>query len=283
MASSIIFILVTAWLLLTILLYVFQPKFIYFPHRTLSFTPAAIGLSYEDITFTSSDGLTLHGWHIKHDDPVATLLFFHGNAGNISHRLDSLQIFHRLGLSVFIFDYRGYGQSEGQASEKGTYLDAEAAWNYLIKEQGIDSKKIIIFGRSLGAAIAAWLAEKHTPAALMLESAFSSIVDIAKHYYPYLPIKWMLRIHYPTIDRIKNIDCPLLVIHSPNDEIIPYKFGQRIFTAARQPKTFLEIRGGHNDGFLVTGEKYTEGIANFIKKYSTMDRINTTPRKGEVE
>ena len=188
----------------------------------------------------------------------------HGNAGNISHRLDSISIFHQLGLSVLIIDYRGYGKSTGSPSEEGTYIDAETAWQHLTQEKNINSNEIIIFGRSLGGAVANWLADKYTPAALIIESSFTSIPDIGKHYYPYLPINLLARIKYPSIDRMNNIMSPVLVIHSENDEIVPYKFGKELFEKANQPKVFLDINGGHNDGFLISGDKYTDGINRFI-------------------
>lgn len=264
MLSSLLFILVTAWLLLTLLIYAFQPRFVYFPGKSLSRTPADIGLSYRDIFFHSRDGVKLHGWYLKHEQPIATLLFLHGNAGTVSDRLESLRIFHDLGLSVFIIDYRGYGLSEGRPSEQGTYLDAEAAWNNLISEQNHDPEKVIIFGRSLGSAVAVWLAVQHTPAALILESAFTSITDMGQRIYPYLPVKWLARIRYPSIDRIGRIHCPVLVIHSRDDELIPYEFGQRLYAAAGQPKYFLEISGGHNDGFYSSGRQYSNGLSDFL-------------------
>lgn len=261
---SIFFILITTWLLLTGLIFYFQDKLLYYPDNDLLFSPADINLNFEDVYFKSEDNLDLHGWYIKHENPAATLLFFHGNAGNISHRLESLQIFHQLGLSVFMIDYRGYGRSNGKPTEQGTYLDALAAWNYLRQDLQLDAGEIIIFGRSLGGAIASWLAVKESPKALILESTFTSIPEMGQHLYPYLPIKWLARIHYPTIDRIENIDCPLLIIHSPDDEIVPYELGQKIFEKANQPKQFLEISGDHNQGFLITGDIYNEGLRQFI-------------------
>ena len=197
---------------------------------------------------------------------IGTVLFFHGNAGNISHRLDSIVIFHRLGLNVFIIDYRGYGQSEGKITEKGTYRDAEAAWNYLNHTQGISGKQIIIFGRSLGASIAGWLANKHTPAALIIESGFTSVAAMGQRFYPFLPVRWLTRFKYDTKQYVKNVSCPVLVAHSIDDEIIPYEEGREIFQAAPGPKQFLEMQGGHNDGFVVSGAVYVEGIKSFINE-----------------
>jgi pimeloyl-ACP methyl ester carboxylesterase len=240
---------------------IFYPDF---PGRNLVSTPQDIGLTYEDIRFETEDNIRLHGWFIPRDNAKATLLFFHGNAGNISHRLESIDIFHRLGLNVFIFDYRGYGQSDGKISEKGTYRDAEAAWKYLTQSRGIAAEDIIIFGRSLGASIGSWLAAKHTPAALIVESGFSSVASMGQRLYPFLPVRWLTRLKYNTKKYVGNISCPVLVAHSRHDEIIPYVESREIFDAASEPKQFLEMSGGHNDGFIVTGSAYIKGLESFI-------------------
>ena len=267
MLHSILFILVSVWVLLSLLLYIFQPRFIYFPQSKIDFTPDMAGLSFEDIYFKTEDDVLLNGWFIPVDDARKTLLFFHGNGGNISHRLESLKIFHEMGLSVFIIDYRGYGQSQGTTSEQGTYRDAEAAWQFLTETRGISDEDIIIFGRSMGGAVAIWLAGKHTPNLLILESAFTSVADMAKHYYPYLPTHLLVRIKYASIDRIEYIHCPILISHSQTDEIVPYKYGRELFEKARAPKSFLELKGGHNDGFIISGRSYIDGIENFINAY----------------
>jgi fermentation-respiration switch protein FrsA (DUF1100 family) len=266
MSQSIIFILVSVWLLLSILLYFLQPKFVYFPTAELVLTPSYIQLDYEDVFIKTDANTTIHGWFIPHNNPRGTLLFFHGNGGNISHRLDSLAIFNSLGLSVLIIDYSGYGQSEGNPSEQGTYKDAEAAWQYLLTEKQLNSKDIIIFGRSLGGAVAIWLANQNEPRALIVESAFSSVADIGKHYYPYLPVSLLARIKYPSHNLITSIKCPVLFVHSPDDDIVPYKFGRKLFMAANEPKEFLDIQGGHNDGFFVSGKHYVNGLDEFISK-----------------
>jgi len=264
MSQSIIFILVSVWCLLSILLYFLQPKFVYFPTSELVLTPNNIQLGYEDVFIKTASNTTIHGWFIPHNNPRGTLLFFHGNGGNISHRLDSLAIFNALGLSVLIIDYSGYGQSEGKPTEQGTYQDAEAAWQFLLTEKLLNPKDIIIFGRSLGGSVAIWLAHQYMPRALIVESAFSSISDIGKHYYPYLPVKYLARIKYPSIKRLATVKCPVLFVHSPDDDIVPYKFGRKLFAAANEPKEFLDIQGGHNDGFFVSGKHYINGLDKFI-------------------
>ena len=260
---------ICAYVALCAYVYYIQSNLIYYPDmsgRNLVATPDNIGLAYQDINFITADNIKLHGWFIPHDKAKKTVVFFHGNAGNISHRLESIEIFHRLGLNVFIIDYRGYGLSEGKTTEQGTYQDAEAAWNYLHNVQGISGQQIIIFGRSLGAAIAAWLANKHTPAALIIESAFTSVPAMGQRLYPFLPIRWLTHFKYDTRQYVKTISCPVMVVHSKDDEIIPYDEGREIFAAAPENKQFLALRGGHNDGFLVSGSSYVEGLRSFINK-----------------
>jgi len=264
--QSVLFVLITTWLLLCLLLYLFQPRFVYMPMSELISTPSDAGLAYEEVWLTTGDNMRIHGWYVPHPEPRAVMLFLHGNGGNISHRLDKLSLFHELGLSVFIIDYRGYGMSTGKPSEQGTYADAEAAFQYLIKTRNLADKSVIIYGESLGAGVAAWLAGRHAPGALILESSFTSIADIGRHYYPYLPVNLLTRIHYPILDRLKDIYCPLLVIHSPADEIIPFAHGQALYQAANEPKFFLEISGDHNSGFYTSGKLYTDGLDRFIKR-----------------
>ena len=254
---------------ISIYVYIMQSALIFYPNmpgRTLISTPENIGLAYQDVAFVTEDNIKLHGWFIPNNNAKGTVLFFHGNAGNISHRLNSIAIFHRLELNVFIIDYRGYGKSEGKITEKGTYRDAEAAWNYLNQTQGISGKQIIIFGRSLGASIASKLATKHTPAALIIESGFTSVPSMGQRFYPFLPIRWLTHFKYDTKENIKYISCPVMVAHSKNDEIIPYHEGREIFEAAPEPKQFLEMQGGHNDGFIVSGTSYVKGLRSFINK-----------------
>jgi len=252
------------WLGLAAVLYAFQSRLIYLPQPDLVTTPAAVGLSYQNVTVTTEDGVNLHGWWLPHPTPRATLLFFHGNAGNISHRTESLKIFHQLGLNVFIIDYRGYGQSDGTPSEEGTYRDAEAAWDWLTTQQRLEPKDIVIFGRSLGGGVAAWLAARHPAGAVILESTFTSIPDVAARLYPYLPIRWLSRFHYASIEQMPSIDSPVWLGHSPQDELIPYSQGLRLFEAARHPKQFFEMKGAHGNGFLISGKPYQESLAEFL-------------------
>jgi fermentation-respiration switch protein FrsA (DUF1100 family) len=262
--QSLLFILISVWVLLCLLLYLFQAKFVYFPMSDIALTPTSTGLTYETVTLTTSDQHTIQGWYVPHPTPRATMLFLHGNGGNISHRLEKLWMYHQLGLSVFIIDYRGYGQSSGKPSEQGTYLDAEAAWHYLNSERAIPAETIIVYGESLGAAVATWLTARYTAGALILESAFTSIEDMGRHYYPYLPVRLLTRFKYPAIDYLPNTHIPVLIIHSAADEIVPFTHGQALYQAANEPKSFLEINGDHNSGFYLSGQRYTDGLDHFI-------------------
>lgn len=264
MILSIIVTVLGLYLGLILILYLFQARLIYFPTRPIDATPADIGLRYEDVRLKTSDGVALAGWFIPVDHAKGTVLFFHGNAGNISHRLQSVDTFHQLGLNVFIIDYRGYGQSEGSPGERGTYRDAEAAWHYLTREKQIPADEIIVFGRSLGGGVGTWLVRKHRPGALILESTFTAVPDLAAEYYPFLPVRWLARIQYNTVSLLPEVNCPVLIVHSSEDEIIPYHHGQRLFAVAKEPKAFIELQGGHNEGFFISGETYQQGLTAFI-------------------
>ena len=265
---SILTIAISIYLLLALMIYLFQDRMVFLsnlPGRALEASPGDIGLNYEDVSLTTSDDERLHGWYVSAANPRGVLLFFHGNAGNISHRLDSIKIFHELDLDILIIDYRGYGQSTGKASEKGTYLDAQAAWDYLVNTRGIPADRIIIFGRSLGGAIGAWLGVQNTPAAVIIESSFSSGVDIARRLYSFLPVHLLTRLQYPVADYAGQLNCPVLVVHSRHDEIIPFSMGQAIYAAVKQEKKFLELRGDHNSGFLISQREYVAGFRDFTQ------------------
>ena len=256
------------FVLLSLALYFLQGKMVFLsnlPGRALTASPGDIGLEFEEVSLTTSDIERLHGWYVPAIKSKGVVLFFHGNAGNISHRLDSIEIFHRLGLDTLIIDYRGYGESTGKASEQGTYLDAEAAWRYLVDERGVPADQIIVFGRSLGGAVGAWLGARHTPAAVIIESSFTSGVDMARQLYPFLPARLITRLRYPVVEYVSRLDCPVLVVHSRNDEIIPFEMGQSLYAAAQHRKSFLELRGDHNNGFFISRRIYIAGLDDFIE------------------
>ncbi|MES9876416.1 MAG: alpha/beta hydrolase [Candidatus Sedimenticola sp. 1PA] len=253
---------------IALFLFFTQSSMIYFPgiqSRQIDYTPDRFGLDYEDVNITTEDDVKLHGWFLPATSPRATLLFFHGNAGNISHRSDSLKLFHRLGLDVLIIDYRGYGQSEGKPSEQGTYLDAEAAWRYLTRDRGVDGRGIILFGRSLGGSIAAYLASNREVMGLIIESAFTSVPDIAAELYPLLPVRLLARFKYDTRAYLDGVSAPVMINHSREDEIAPFSHGEALFEAASQPKRFHELQGGHNVGFLSNTAAYFKALDGFIE------------------
>ena len=261
---------VSFYLVLLLVFYLLQGRMIFLsnlPGRTLTASPVDIGLDYEDVSLTTRDNETLHGWYTPSTNPRGVVLFFHGNAGNISHRLDSIEIFHELGLDVLIIDYRGYGQSSGKTSEQGTYLDAQTAWDYLVDKRGIAPEKIVIFGRSLGGAVASWLAARTTPGAVILESCFTSVPDMADRLYPFFPVRLITRLKYPVKDHVKQVSSPLLVIHSQQDEIIPFDMGRSIYSAAPAPKEILVLSGDHNGGFLLNRNNYLAAIGKFMDQY----------------
>jgi fermentation-respiration switch protein FrsA (DUF1100 family) len=260
------------YLILSLMLYLLQDSMVFLsnmPGRALEATPDAIGLEFEDVYIDTDDGERLHGWYVPADNSRGVLLFFHGNAGNISHRLESIAIFNQLGLDVLIIDYRGYGQSSGRTSEDGTYRDARAAWNYLVEGRGTAPRQILIFGRSLGGAIGSWLGSQlhngSRPAGVIIESSFSSGVDMARRLYPFLPVRLLTRLRYPVVAYAAALESPVLVVHSRDDEIIPFEMGRSIYAAVAREKLFLELRGGHNDGFWVSREIYVSALDGFVE------------------
>jgi fermentation-respiration switch protein FrsA (DUF1100 family) len=247
------------------------------PSRQLAATPQQIDLSYEAVNLTTADGVRLTGWFVPREQPRATVLFFHGNAGNMSHRLDTLEFLHELELAVFIFDYRGYGESEGRPSESGLYRDAQAAWCYLTETRGIPGHEILLFGRSLGGAVAAYLAERHEAMGLVLESTFTSVPELAAQLYPWVPVGSLSRYRYDSASRLPNIDMPVLIIHSPDDEIIPFSHSQTLYELAKEPKCFVEIQGSHNTGIFESWESYRRGWNEFILSCSKPSQERALP------
>ncbi len=250
---------------ITLFMFLFQSHLLYFPHREIIGTPALVGLAFTDEEFRTSDGVLLHGWFVPAGPAAPTILFMHGNGGNISYLLETLATAHRIGYNMFVFDYRGYGLSQGSPNEEGTYRDAMAAWTFLTSEKRIPARTIILQGRSLGGSVAAWLATHVTPAGLIVESSFTSVPDIASDAYPFFPVRLLSRFRYSTIEYVREATCPVLVIHSTDDEIVPYEHGRKLVEAAKEPKGFLEISGGHNEGFVLDEERYREGIERFVR------------------
>lgn len=243
----------------------FERANLYFPQKSLEGGPGSFNLHFEDLSLVARDGTTLHGWFVplKPESPV--VIFCHGNGGNISHRLDKLMTLRHAGASVLMFDYRGYGKSRGRPDEEGLYQDAEAAYDWLVNAKKIPPQKIIAHGESLGGAVALELTRRKEAAGLILESTFTSIVDMGREVYPFLPVKFLAHSRYDNLSKIGKVSCPILIMHSPQDDIVPFAMGRRLYEAAPEPKTFFEMRGSHNEGFLDIGRAYGEALARFLK------------------
>jgi hypothetical protein len=257
------------------LVFVFQSHLVYYPQigREVAPTPQAYGLAYEAVEIATEDGEKLGAWWVPAERARGTVLLFHGNAGNISHRLDYLVMFSRLWYSTLIIDYRGYGTSTGSPSEEGTYRDAMAAWRYLTEQRGVRDTDIVLFGESLGAAVASWLAARQTPRVLILASPFTSAIDLGAQVYWFLPVRLISRFRYDNLSNLEAVRAPVLIAHSRNDEIVPFAHGERLYALAKEPKQFLELTGGHNSGFIFMREEWVRALADFLERYA--------PERGE--
>lgn len=257
--------LISFLFVINIFFYLSQPGMIFFPLRNIDSTPGDWGLSFESLRLRLKDNTAISAWYIPHPQAKKTVLFFHGNGGNMSHRARSVSVFHQLKLNVLIIDYPGYGESDGKPSEQGLYQSADAAWQHLISSKKFNEENIIIFGRSLGGVVAVDLASRVNADAVILESTFSSARDMANRIFPLLSYFIYLRYSFDSMSKIKNISSPLLLIHSPDDEMIPFALGQKLFAHAGSDKEFLEIKGGHNDGFIKSLSFYIPTLSRFIK------------------
>lgn len=259
-----------------LIVFIFQSHLVFFPGtgREAVLTPQSYGLRFESVQIRTADDETLDAWWVPAEGARGVVLFFHGNAGNISHRLDYLQMFHRLRYTTLIVDYRGYGKSTGTPSEAGTYRDAEAAWEYLRHARMARPQDIVIAGESLGAAVATWLAaevsltEGNGPRAVLLFSTFTSVNDLGAQVYWFLPVRLLSRIGYDNLANLKRIRVPVFIAHSRDDDIVPYAHGKRLYETANEPRTFLEMRGGHNDGFIFVRPEWVAELGAFL------DRLN---------
>ena len=240
-----------------------EKKSLYFPLRKIESVPQDAGLDYEEVFVTTKDGVQISAWFIPSGEPRATILFSHGNGGNISHRIEKMKILNELNLNIFIFDYRGYGMSKGNPSEEGLYLDAAAAYDCLVNEKKIPARKIIGYGESLGGAVIIDLASKRELGGVIIEGSFSSIRDMAKKYFPFIPV-FVYKTSFNSFEKIKSIKSPKLHFHAVSDKTVPFELGKKLFGNAPEPKEFVELQGGHNDAFIVSQDVYSSEIDSFI-------------------
>ena len=246
----------------------FESRYIFFPTRELEADPSLAALAYEEVAFATENRRTLHGWFIPGtpEGNGITWLWLHGNGGNISHRVDELAMIHqRLGVNILIFDYQGYGRSEGKPTEQGTYQDARAALGYLATRPDVDAGKVVYFGRSLGSAGALNLAVEMPPLGLILVSPFSSVEDMARLSYPFLPVGWLTRGRYDSLSRIQLFRQPVLIVHGLLDELVPVAQGIKLFDAANEPKRFQALpEAAHNDTETKGGSEYWDAMERFM-------------------
>ena len=245
----------------------FEHSQVYHPFRALEAAPDELGRAFADVRFRTEDGVSLHGWFFPADtnSPRARLAFLicHGNAGNISHRLELCAALLKTGAGVFVFDYRGYGQSEGRPGEQGTYRDAQAAHAWL-GQKGFRGECIIAYGESLGGGVASELALRETVGGIVLQSTFTSVPDIGAELFPWLPVRWINSIKYDTRMKLPRIKVPVLVMHSREDDLARFSHAERNFAAANEPKRFCELNGGHNDAAWES-PAFRESIERFLR------------------
>lgn len=241
-----------------------QEALVFRPAGGSGATPAAHGLDFDDLRLLTPDGAELHAWYVPAPGNARTVLFLHGNAGRLSHRLHTLSVLHHLGHAVLALDYRGYGTSTGAPSERGLELDALTAWNWLTGAGGRAPGDIVVYGRSLGGAVAAQLAASVHPAGLVLESTFTRLADVAAARYPWAPVRWLLHIEFDSIAALSRVRCPVLVAHSPDDELIPYRQAAELAAAVRGGAARFELRGSHARAFRRGGRPYQARLQRFL-------------------
>ncbi len=251
----------------TMIPHLLERLFVYYPYKDLVGNPSHVGLEYRDLALVAEDGVRLHGWFVPAPGATRTLLIFHGNAGNISHRLEWIRMLHDLGCHVLIVDYRGYGKSEGSPFEEGLYRDARAAHVWWARERSGAGESLVIMGESLGGSVAVDLAAQTNPAGLILQSTFSSAWDMAKTMLPLGVLQPLTSIHFDSVSKMSRIRCPKLVIHGDRDEIVPFRLGRKLYDAAPPPKWFYKVPGaGHNDLVSAAGAEYTRHLHDFLSQ-----------------
>jgi alpha-beta hydrolase superfamily lysophospholipase len=244
----------------------FEHSQVYHPDRILVATGEELGRPFENIWLRTRDGVKINGWFYPASQNNSfkswTLLVCHGNAGNISHRLELCSALLETGVNVLIFDYRGYGKSEGHPSEVGTYLDAEAAYDWLIRK-GFAGPNIIAYGESLGGGIATELALRQTVGGLIIESSFSCTADLGAELFPWLPVRWLNTIKYETCSKLPRVHVPVLILHSRGDRLIGFHHAEKNFKIANEPKILCELEGLHSEP-LVNKDKFMRALSRFL-------------------
>jgi len=245
------------------LAYFRQESLIFFPDRHVRFTPADLGMAFEDVRLETSDGVTLAAWWVPAPQGRGALIFSHGNAGNMGDRVGKLRLFHDLGLSVLAFDYRGYGASQGKPSEEGTAHDMDAAVAHVRDSRGVPLDRTVFYGESLGGAVVIEAATRFPPAALVAESTFTSARAMARRHYPFVPPA-LVRVGYDSLSRVRRLACPTLFLHGPADTIVPFEMGEALFRAAPEPKRFATLVGDHNSGGILESPEACRKLAEFL-------------------
>jgi uncharacterized protein len=262
--------LALAYLAFLLLLRLSESRLLYAPgSHTLTPAAPALGLAPERVEIPSGEGVTLVAWVIRAPATDTTgrwLLICHGNAGNLSDagRPEHYAGLRALGLNLLAFDYRGYGESGGTPSEAGLYRDAEAAYGYLRDTLGVPPARIILFGHSLGSAVAVELATRVPAAGLVLDGALMSVIARAQEVYPYVPVSWIARSRFASMEKIGRVEIPKLFLHARRDDVVPIAHGRRLYDAAPSPKTFVALAGGHGDAFEADSAVYFGAIARFL-------------------
>lgn len=269
-------VLAAAVVALLTLAYVKQESLVYFPDRHLRFTPTDLGMAYEDVLLRTSDGVTVAAWWVPSPRGRGALIFCHGNAGNMGDRVGKLRLFHDLGLSVLAFDYRGYGTSQGEPSEQGTARDMDAAVAHVRDARGVPPGRTVFYGESLGGAVAVEAATRCLPAALVLESTFTSARGMARRHYPLVPAG-LVRLGYDTLSRIGALACPKLILHGPRDTIVPFEMGEALYRAASEPKRFATLVGDHNSGGILESPEACRTLEEFLHAALVVAPPRSTP------
>ncbi|MEZ5987521.1 MAG: alpha/beta hydrolase [Planctomycetota bacterium] len=241
-----------------------QRRLLYFPRAEHVATPADVGLDHRDVWLEPEPGQRVHAWLVPCERARAVVLFMHGNAGNVSDRLATLALLHELGLATLIPDYPGYGRSAGSPSEASILATGRAALRWLREADAVPSRRVVLWGRSLGGAVAACLAPEAEAAGLIVESSFPSVGDMARHLYPWLPTGVLLLDRFEAAESLRALPVPKLFLHSRQDETVPFELGRRLHASAADPKRFVELSGTHDDGFLQSGEVYRDAVSGFL-------------------